>query len=115
MTKPETNLHFDALNELDDKRIKGIAPLIPPQILNEDYPLSVAAASTCAAARAAAEKVIKGEDDRLLVVVGPCSIHDVNAALEYAGKLKKYMDTAADDLVIIMRVYFEKPRTTVGV
>lgn len=114
MTKPEQKPHFDALNELDDKRIKGIAPLIPPQILNEDYPLSVAAATTCAAARAAAEQVIKGEDDRLLVVVGPCSIHDVNAALEYAGKLKQYMDTAKEDLVIIMRVYFEKPRTTVG-
>ena len=64
--------------------------------------------------RRAAEAVLNGEDDRLLVVVGPCSVHDVRAALEYAKLLKDYADSAAEDLVIVMRVYFEKPRTTVG-
>lgn len=75
-----------ALNELDDKRIKGIKPLIPPQILMEDIPLTLKAAATIIEGRKAAENVIKGADDRLLVVVGPCSIHDVDAAKEY-GKL----------------------------
>lgn len=72
-----------ALNELDDKRIKEIKPLIPPQILMEDLPLSLAAAQTIILGRQAAEEVIKGRDDRLLVVVGPCSIHDPKAAIEY--------------------------------
>lgn len=72
-----------ALNELDDKRIKNIKPLIPPQILMEDIPLTLKAAQTIVEGRQAAENVIKGQDDRLLVVVGPCSIHDVKAAKEY--------------------------------
>lgn len=102
------------INELDDKRIKAIKPLIPPQILMEDLPLSLSAAQTIIKARSDAEAVIGGSDDRLLVVVGPCSIHDTKAALEYATRLKEYSATAAADLSIIMRVYFEKPRTTVG-
>ena len=73
-----------------------------------------AAAATVLEGRRAAEAVLNGEDDRLLVVVGPCSVHDVRAALEYAKLLKDYADSAAEDLVIVMRVYFEKPRTTVG-
>ncbi|KAI8800633.1 3-deoxy-7-phosphoheptulonate synthase [Cladochytrium replicatum] len=104
----------DALNELDDKRIADIKPLIPPQILMEDVPMTESAAITVARARVEASSVIKGDDDRLLVVVGPCSIHDVKAALEYGKRLREYMETAGEDLVIIMRVYFEKPRTTVG-
>ncbi|KAF9333333.1 hypothetical protein BG006_003748 [Podila minutissima] len=95
----------DALNELDDKRIK---------ILMEDLPLSLAAAQTIITGRQAAEEIIKGRDDRLLVIVGPCSIHDTKAAIEYAHKLKAYAAEASADLAIIMRVYFEKPRTTVG-
>lgn len=79
-----------ALNELDDKRIKSIKPLIPPQILMEDIPLTLRAAETIIEGRKAAENVIKGSDDRLLVVVGPCSIHDVKAAKEY-GKLFYYV------------------------
>ncbi|KAI8371406.1 3-deoxy-7-phosphoheptulonate synthase [Radiomyces spectabilis] len=106
--------NFSALNELDDKRIKGIKPLIPPQILMEDIPLTLQAAQTIVEGRRAAEAVIKGTDDRLLVVVGPCSIHDVKAAKEYATKLIEYAKAAEEDLLIIMRVYFEKPRTTVG-
>ncbi|RKO85103.1 3-deoxy-7-phosphoheptulonate synthase [Blyttiomyces helicus] len=104
----------DTLNELDDRRIANIRPLIPPQLLVEDFPLSLAAAETCAHARAAAEDVLAGTDDRLLVIVGPCSIHDVSAALEYGKRLKAYIESSKADLVIIMRVYFEKPRTTVG-
>ncbi|GAA5825526.1 hypothetical protein JCM11251_000273 [Rhodosporidiobolus azoricus] len=103
-----------ALNDLDDRRIRNIRPLIPPQILMEDYPLGLRAAATVLDGRKGAEEIVKGEDDRLLVVVGPCSIHDVKAALEYAELLKKYADEAKDDLHILMRVYFEKPRTTVG-
>lgn len=76
---------WTALNELDDKRIKGIKPLIPPQILMEDIPLTLKAAQTIIEGRKAAENVIKGADDRLLVVVGPCSIHDVKAAKEYGN------------------------------
>jgi len=72
-----------ALNDLDDKRIKEIRPLIPPQILVEDIPLTLKAAQTIVEGRQSAESIIKGKDDRLLVIVGPCSIHDINAAKEY--------------------------------
>lgn len=81
---------LSALNELDDKRIKCIKPLIPPQILMEDIPLTLKAAQTILEGRKAAENVIKGLDDRLLVVVGPCSIHDVKAAKEY-GEFRSRM------------------------
>ncbi|KAJ3217274.1 hypothetical protein HDU67_008186 [Dinochytrium kinnereticum] len=104
----------DALNELDDRRISNIRPVIPPQLLMEDFPLSDKAALTVAAGRFAAESIIRGKDDRLLVIVGPCSIHDVKAAKEYGTRLKAYADLASNELVIVMRVYFEKPRTTVG-
>lgn len=104
----------EALNELDDRRIKSIKPLIPPSILIEEYPLSLNAAQTVASGRKATEEIVKQEDDRLLVVVGPCSIHDVRSGLEYARKLAAYSESAKEDLHIVMRVYFEKPRTTVG-
>ncbi|KAJ2161086.1 hypothetical protein GGF46_001757 [Coemansia sp. RSA 552] len=106
--------YVHALNELDDVNIRRIRPLIPPQILMEDLPLNEAAAASIVKGRKAAEAIIRGEDDRLLVIVGPCSIHNPAAALEYADYLKEYADAAVDDLCIIMRVYFEKPRTTVG-
>lgn len=102
------------LSALDDTRIKQIRPLIPPQILIEDYPLTVEAAATIAKGRQDAEAIVKAQDDRLIVVVGPCSVHDVNAGLEYARRLSAYAAKAKDDLHIVMRVYFEKPRTTVG-
>lgn len=104
----------NGLNELDDCRIKEIKPLVPPQILMEDLPVSARAKQTIINGRRAIEDVIQGRDDRLLVVVGPCSIHDPKAALEYAHKLHKYSQTVSDHLLIVMRVYFEKPRTTVG-
>jgi len=103
----------DALNEMDDTRIKTIRPLIPPQILMEDYPLSPAAAETVKATRIEIDRILNRQNDKLIVVVGPCSIHDPTAALEYAGHLKKWKDSQSK-LVVVMRVYFEKPRTTVG-
>jgi 3-deoxy-7-phosphoheptulonate synthase len=102
------------LNELDDNRIKNIRPVIPPQILMEDIPLSINALETIKRYRQAAEDIVKQKDDRLLCIVGPCSIHDVKAAKEYAQLLKEFAKEHEEDLVIIMRVYFEKPRTTVG-
>ncbi|KAF8195444.1 hypothetical protein BJ912DRAFT_847189 [Pholiota molesta] len=104
----------DALSRLENSRVKSTRPLVPPQILQEDLPLTLLSAQTVLQARVAVEKILRGEDDRLVVVVGPCSVHNIEAAKEYAKLLKAYADTAGDDLLIIMRVYFEKPRTTVG-
>ncbi|HVZ73548.1 MAG TPA: 3-deoxy-7-phosphoheptulonate synthase [Polyangia bacterium] len=98
----------------DDLRIERIRPLLPPAILMESLPISEAASTTVAEARAAVTRVLRGDDDRLVVVVGPCSIHDVGAAREYAQKLLAVRPELEDALVLVMRVYFEKPRTTVG-
>jgi len=98
----------------DDVRIEQVRALIPPNLLLEELPLDQKSAELILASRQAAEKIVDGEDDRLLVIVGPCSIHDTAAALEYAAKLRQLKDKFADDLLIFMRVYFEKPRTTVG-
>eukprot|EP00475_Leptophrys_vorax_P011063 TRINITY_DN1760_c0_g2_i3.p1 TRINITY_DN1760_c0_g2~~TRINITY_DN1760_c0_g2_i3.p1 ORF type:complete len:194 (-),score=43.50 TRINITY_DN1760_c0_g2_i3:808-1389(-) len=102
------------LNPLDDTRIVEVMPLIPPEILMEDVPLTDVAFATTLTARREAAAVINGTDDRLLVVVGPCSVHDPKAALDYASLLKDAIGEFKEDLCIIMRVYFEKPRTTVG-
>ncbi len=98
----------------DDLRIRQINELISPEQLMKDVPVSGAAAETVAAARETIHRILGSDDDRLLVVVGPCSIHDPAAALDYAGSLKQVAAELADDLFIVMRVYFEKPRTTVG-
>ena len=92
----------------DDLRIAELRPLTSPAILMEELPISEAVSNLITKTRRAAGNVVKGEDDRLLVIVGPCSIHDPDAALEYAGRLIKLVDRLQDDLVIIMRVYFEK-------
>ncbi len=97
-----------------DLRIASIRPLVQPAILTEDLPLPLAGAEAVTASRAAVSAVLRGTDDRLLVVVGPCSIHDTEAARDYAAHLRPLADELADDLLIVMRVYFEKPRTTVG-
>jgi len=104
----------DSINEVDNRRIDKIRPLIPPQILMEDIPLTEKSSATIANSRRELENAIDGKDDRLIVIVGPCSIHDVDAAKEYANKLKEVREKVKDDLIIIMRVYFEKPRTIVG-
>ena len=98
----------------DDVRIEAILPLITPDALIEKYLPNAAEVEFVAASRAAAVEVLAGRDARLLVVVGPCSIHDEKAALEYADLLRKEAVKHAQELVILMRVYFEKPRTTVG-
>ncbi|KAJ1679723.1 3-deoxy-7-phosphoheptulonate synthase [Spiromyces aspiralis] len=98
----------------DDLRIDGYDPLIPPQILQMDIKLPESSEKTIAKARAEAEAILEGRDDRVMVVVGPCSIHDPKAAIDYSQRLKRLADQLKDDLLIIMRVYFEKPRTTVG-
>jgi 3-deoxy-7-phosphoheptulonate synthase len=98
----------------DDLRILATEELISPESLIAQLPVSDVAAETVSLARQAIHQVLQGQDDRLVVVVGPCSIHDPDAAREYAGRLKEKITALQDDLVIIMRVYFEKPRTTVG-
>ena len=102
------------MKKTDDLRITDIKPMDSPETLFKDLPLSDAASQTVFEARQAIYNILKGEDDRLLVIVGPCSIHDTKAAIEYSEKLKTLRDELADDLFIVMRVYFEKPRTTVG-
>src|SRR5262245_39985883 len=97
-----------------DLRVESIRPLLPPAILIEELPLGERAAQTVSRAREAIGRILNREDDRILVVVGPCSIHDPKAAREYARRLKQLADSLAADLHIVMRVYFEKPRTTVG-
>lgn len=77
--------------------------VLPPQILNEEYPLTMSAAQTVALGRKQADAIVKGEDDRIVVIVGPCSVHDVRAGLEYAKLLRAYAEEAKDDLHIIMR------------
>ncbi len=101
-------------HETDDLRIIGVEEVRSPENLCKEHPLTKLAAKTVFEARQASHKILHGEDDRLIVVVGPCSIHDTKAALEYAGKLAKIRDELSDDLHIIMRVYFEKPRTSIG-
>src|SRR6266705_3086816 len=98
----------------DDLRIKEIKELLPPAHVLREFPITGVAASTTYDARQALHRILHGADDRLLVIIGPCSIHDPKAALEYAGKLKAEKDRLETDLLIVMRVYFEKPRTTVG-
>jgi len=98
----------------DDLRIREIIELVSPEQLILDIGVSSDAAETVATARDTIHRILNGEDDRLLVVVGPCSIHDPAAALDYAGSLKAAADELAADLFVVMRVYFEKPRTTVG-
>ena len=98
----------------DDLRIRNVRPLIPPAILLEEIPISEGASNVVSNARAAIAAVIEGRDPRLVIVVGPCSIHDTKAALEYAARLKPIADRLADSLIVVMRTYFEKPRTVVG-
>ncbi len=100
--------------QTDDLRILGMQEVISPEQLLNDLPITETAAKTTADARTAIHNILHDKDDRLLVVIGPCSIHDTKAALEYASRLKPYIDRLSDDLIIVMRVYFEKPRTTVG-
>jgi len=98
----------------DDLRIAALNPLIPPAILMEELPISEQGSQTVADTRELVGRCLRGEDRRLVVVAGPCSIHDSDAALEYAAKLREQADCFREELVLVMRLYFEKPRTTVG-
>ena len=102
------------MSRLDDLVIEGYEPLTSPIDLKRDVPVSNNAARTVESGRAMVKAILDGTDPRMLAIVGPCSIHDPVAALEYAGRLKQAADHVKDTLAVVMRVYFEKPRTTVG-
>jgi len=101
-------------NQTDDVRINKIKDLLPPIALLERFPSSEEASKSVLAGREAIHNILEGDDDRLLVVIGPCSIHDTSAAIEYGQRLVKLREKYKNNLEIVMRVYFEKPRTTVG-
>ena len=102
------------MHETKDLRITDVKEILSPEELMVDLPLTEQASNTVYVARQGVYDVLDGKDDRLVVIIGPCSIHDTEAAIEYGEKLKALIDELKDDLLIIMRVYFEKPRTTVG-
>ena len=102
------------LHRTDDTRIKWTKVVLPPVFLEEEMPMTEKASSTVHQTRSEIADILRGKDYRLLVVVGPCSIHDTKAACEYAGLLKTAIDELSTNLRIVMRVYFEKPRTSVG-
>src|SRR5688572_8966593 len=111
--KPEKQ-NVSVVGRTDDLRIGAIRALIAPQLLLEELPIDAAGLATVSAARASIHRVLHGADDRLMVVAGPCSIHDYDAAIEYAQRLQAAANAHAHELLVVMRVYFEKPRTTVG-
>ena len=98
----------------DNLRIKAIKEVMPPERVRTECPVTEAAAHNIHETRQAIHNILSGQDDRLLVITGPCSIHDVDAAREYASRLLVEREKLQDDLLVVMRVYFEKPRTTVG-
>ena len=98
----------------DDLRIRSRKTLTPPAVVLKEVPATERATEVIASARKAISRILQGQDDRLVAIVGPCSIHDPEAALEYADRLKAEADRHATNLLVVMRVYFEKPRTTVG-
>jgi len=98
----------------DDVRIEDLRPLLPPAILMEEHPATDACRARVSEARDAVGQILSGDDDRLLAVVGPCSIHDTEAGLEYADRLAACSRELEQDLLVVMRVYFEKPRTILG-
>ena len=116
MTQPATEAQRASISTppLEDLRVRGVTRLITPAQIKEQFPVSRSQMETVLRGREQARAIIRGEDDRLLVVVGPCSIHDSAAALEFAEKLAALSREVADRIFVIMRVYFEKPRTTVG-
>jgi 3-deoxy-7-phosphoheptulonate synthase len=116
MTQQATEAQSASLSTLplEDLRVRGVTRLITPAQIKEQFPASRSQMETVLRGREQARAIIRGEDDRLLVVVGPCSIHDPTAALEYAERLAALSREVADRIFVIMRVYFEKPRTTVG-
>ena len=102
------------MHQTDDLRIQSIHEVLVPEALHTEYPITETASDTVFETRRTIQRILRGEDDRLLAVVGPCSIHDPVAAMEYAKRLDEVRRELAGDVLVVMRVYFEKPRTTVG-
>ena len=99
---------------LENVNIESVVPLATPREMKTAIPLSAAAIATVAKGRETLERILDGEDPRLFAVVGPCSIHNLDAAEEYALRLKALADEVADSIFLVMRVYFEKPRSALG-
>lgn len=115
MTKSINNYKKgDLIFSNDNVRVSKVRDMLPPISIIERLPLSQTAIDQVTATRKQISDILQGKDDRLLVVIGPCSIHDPKAGYEYATRLKPLVDKYKDKLLIVMRVYFEKPRTTVG-
>ncbi len=102
------------MRQIENINVRTIEPLISPAALKAELPMTDAAAETVAESREAVKRILAGDDPRLMIVVGPCSIHDEKAGLEYAEKLAGLARRVSDRFLVLMRVYFEKPRTTVG-
>lgn len=102
------------MHQTDDLHVVGTCPLTAPQELKRSIPLTSDASDTVYASREAIKAILSGQDERFLVIVGPCSIHDYDAAIEYARRLKELQPEVADRIFLVMRTYFEKPRTTLG-
>src|SRR5256885_14452024 len=103
-----------AIGDLDAARTTSISPLISPALLREDHPVDAAVAKVVRQGRAETADILEGRDDRLLVVVGPCSVHDPEAALDYARPLAAKAEELRGELPVVMPVYFEKPRPRLG-
>lgn len=99
---------------VENLNVTGFEPLLSPAALDRELPLTQSARQTVQNARRQVQEILSRDDDRLLVIVGPCSVHDVEAAREYAGRLKGVAEQVEDQMLVVMRVYFEKPRTTTG-
>ena len=112
--RPRPNVATRDTTRIDDTRIDAVRPLITPALLMEKLPGSAATLALVERSREQIARVLRGEDHRLVVVVGPCSIHDHAQAIDYAQRLKRAADRLDDALLVVMRTYFEKPRTTVG-
>ena len=109
-----TNDHVGDRKRLEDWRIKGYDPLTPPDLLQHEFPVSEQGQKNIIEAREGVCNILNGKDDRLVIVIGPCSIHDPKTAYEYCDRLHEVSQKLSKDLLIIMRAYLEKPRTTVG-
>jgi 3-deoxy-7-phosphoheptulonate synthase len=102
------------LDQVRDRRIERVVPLVTPALILHELPLTDQNAEVVLRSRSEVSSILNGDDDRLLVIVGPCSVHDVDAAHEYAKRLSARAGALRDELCVVMRVYFEKPRTTTG-
>ena len=103
-----------SMKATQDLHVRGFKPLIATRDLKIEQPMTEASNATIVRTREAVKRILQGEDPRVMVVVGPCSIHNEQAALDYAERLKRLAERVEDRLLVLMRVYFEKPRTTLG-